>query len=204
MPILTARVGENSAVFPDILELYVPKGGLVLDATFGPGAFWNSCAPTWRRIATDILGGRGDAQADVRSLPFPAGRFDACVFDPPYIFGAGGVLDPNINTRYRNNELKTGDWKGIGAIENLYFGGMAELTRVLRPSGVLIVKCMDLISSGKQHRVTISIWNFAKHALGMVDEDQFVVVNPHKPIMRHNYQLHARKNHSLFWVFRKK
>ena len=66
----------------------------------------------------------------------------------------------------------------------------------------MIVKCMDFISGGKQRRISIRILDEAIK-IGLTDEDLFVLHQSGNPIMRHNYQLHARKNHSYFWVFRK-
>jgi hypothetical protein len=38
--IYTARVANNSEVFRDILEYYVPVGSAVADLTWGRGIFW--------------------------------------------------------------------------------------------------------------------------------------------------------------------
>ena len=40
MPVLTAHVGTNSDLLPQILELYVPNGSIVADVTYGNGTFW--------------------------------------------------------------------------------------------------------------------------------------------------------------------
>jgi hypothetical protein len=83
-----------------------------------------------------------------------------------------------------------------------YRDGMVEATRLLMPKGVLLVKCMDEIVGGKQHRNHITILSYAME-MGLVDEDLFVLVQKSQPTMRHSYQLHARKNNSYLWVFRK-
>jgi len=85
----------------------------------------------------------------------------------------------------------------------MYFRGMSEARRVLVSDGVLIVKCQDQIMSGRQYRQHISLWAWAVSGLGFVDEDMFVLVSKSTPTMRHKYQLHARKNHSYFLVFRR-
>lgn len=88
-------------------------------------------------------------------------------------------------------------------IERLYFGGIREAKRVLKRNGILIVKCQDEIQSGKQNLNHCTIIDFCV-ANTFIVEDLFVLVQKGRPIMRHKYQIHARKNHSYFLVFRKK
>ena len=38
--VLSCVKGINADLFPHILKLYVPEGSVVLDATYGLGAFW--------------------------------------------------------------------------------------------------------------------------------------------------------------------
>ena len=58
------------------------------------------------------------------------------------------------------------------------------------------------ISPWRQHWIHIEIEHEARQ-WGFTTEDLFVMVQPTPPFMRHNYQHHARKNHSYAWVFKK-
>ena len=52
---------------------------------------------------------------------------------------------------------------------------MAEARRILKPKGVLVVKCGDEISAGKQQRTHIEAFQIAVDELGMRDLDLFIL-----------------------------
>jgi len=85
----------------------------------------------------------------------------------------------------------------------MFDSALKEAYRVLKPEGLAWVKCQDQIMGGKQWRQHIYIFKMAMW-LGFTDEDLFILVQKGRPTMRHNYQLHSRKNFSYLWVFRKK
>jgi len=225
-PILTAKVGDNSDLFPDILALYVPPPALILDMTYGRGVFWKKVErdfdvlyisnndeldrprtahdEQYAVVANDIDPQRGVFSYDFCCLPEEwAGRFDAVVLDPPYMYHSSTSHKKSIDRGYANNERVAMGIHGVGPVHAMYFRGMMEARRVLVPNGVLVIKCQDQIMSGKQYRQHISLWAWAVSELGFIDEDMFVLVSKTTPTMRHKYQLHARKNHSYFLVFRR-
>ena len=79
-----------------------------------------------------------------------------------------------------------------------------EADRVVKPSGMIWVKCQDIYKNGRQWRNTIYVWQIARK-LGWIDEDQFILVAARHdgPKKHNNTQRHARKAHSVLWVFRK-
>ncbi|GIK58183.1 MAG: hypothetical protein BroJett015_38460 [Chloroflexota bacterium] len=84
---------------------------------------------------------------------------------------------------------------------NIYFRAGAEAYRVLHPGGVLITKCQDEVSAGKQWLTHVEIINKYEE-MGFYTKDLFVVVRNNKPgVSRLKQQIHARKNHSYFLVF---
>jgi len=94
---------------------------------------------------------------------------------------------------------------GVAAVDALYYAGMKEAHRVLDANGILIVKCMDQVMSGKQEWGHIKYHNYGTE-LGFKAEDLFVLMQNGQPTMRHKpeQQKHARRNHSYFLVMRKK
>lgn len=84
---------------------------------------------------------------------------------------------------------------------DLYFQAGRESHRVLRPEGILIVKCQDEVSANRQWLTHVEIINqFSEY--GFYCKDLFVVVRTNRPIVsRLKKQEHARKNHSYFLVF---
>lgn len=86
----------------------------------------------------------------------------------------------------------------------MYFSAGAEAQRVLRRGGILIVKCQDEVSAGKQWLTHVEII-IEYEKMGFYTKDLFIVVRNNKPaVSRLKSQVHARKNHSYFLVFEKK
>ncbi len=46
--VMSAKVGENWEMFPDILALHVPVGAEIADVTYGKGVFWKA----WTEAST--------------------------------------------------------------------------------------------------------------------------------------------------------
>ena len=208
--IFSAHVGQNSNLFPQVLSLYVKPGSVVADVTFGKGTFWKVIPDeTYRLLRSDLSPKRkhGIVSADSRSLPYADGSLDCVVFDPPYMHTPGGTAHDghqNFEEYYKNNGENTTEKKYHEAVLDLYFKSAQEAKRVLRKNGIYIVKCQDEVCACKQRLTHVEIIN---HLAGMcfVAEDLFVLVRDNKPgVSRVVKQVHARKNHSYFLVFRKR
>jgi hypothetical protein len=203
----SARLGNNADQFPDVLRLHVPPGSTVADVTYGEGVFWRNVPPgDYDVLASDLKTG-----TDCRALPYGDGTLDAVVLDPPYMEGffretsrAGSGSHEALSRRYSSgNEAVTGGPKYQDAVLHFYLEATAEAQRALRPGGVLIVKCQDAVSAGRQHLTHVDIVN-ALRARGMYAKDLFVLVRTGRPsVSRMLRQVHARKSHSYFLVFTK-
>lgn len=201
--VLSAYQGTNDEVFPHVLSLYVPAGSTVADVTYGKGVFWKKVLKsTYRLLATDLKTG-----VDCRSLPYSDRSIDCVVFDPPYMHTPGGTAHEghqNYEQYYGNNAPTNGTGRKYHeAVLALYFEAAHEAHRVLRDEGIYIVKCGDEVCANQQRLTHVElISELAKN--GFVVEDLFVVVRQNRPGMsRVIRQVHARKNHSYFLVFRK-
>lgn len=202
----SAYVAGNAEVFPQILDLHVPEGSTVADVTFGKGVFWRNVQEgKYNLLPTDIQSG-----VDCRDLPYEGESIDCVVLDPPYMEGlyrrngsnmAGANSYAAFRSHYSDGQAKANGPKYHAAVLDMYFSAGREANRVLKPRGILIVKCQDEVSANKQHLTHIEITNEYRE-LGFYAKDLFVVVRPNKPAMsRVIRQVHARKNHSYFLVF---
>ena len=199
--VLSATLGSNEELFPQVLGLYVAPGSVVADVTYGQGVFWRSIPQDrYCLLATDITKG-----VDCRALPYSDGEIDCVVFDPPYMHSPGGTAHRDqqpFEKYYRNNG--TGNRTGAKyheAVLELYVETGKEAWRVLRNRGVLIVKCQDEVCSNRQRFTHVEIMQ-AYADLGFVAEDLFVLMRHNRPgASRVVKQVHARKNHSYFLVF---
>jgi hypothetical protein len=200
--VFSAYQGTNDEVFPHVLLLHVPKGSVVADVTYGKGVFWRTIDKTAYDLrATDLTTG-----VDCRRLPYGDNAIDCVVFDPPYMHTPGGTAHQNhqnYENYYYNNAISHSLKKYHEAVLDLYFEGSKEAFRVLKPGGVLIIKCQDEVCANRQRLTHVEIINELSR-IGFAVVDLFVVVRNNKPgVSRILRQVHARKNHSYFLVFRK-
>jgi hypothetical protein len=181
----------NADMIADVARLgYLRADWRTLDATFGRGRWWTKWRP--RHLVT-VDRSKGDPQlrADFRNLPFPAGRFDVVAYDPPYKLNGtpGGEVDERygVDTPTRWQDRHT-----------LISAGINDCTRVLRPGGMLLVKCQDQVCSG---HVRWQTREFADHAeaLGLRLIDRLDMLGGREqPEGRR--QVHARRNLSSLLV----
>lgn len=204
---LSAHVGGNADLFPQVLALHVPAGAVIADVTFGSGVFWRN-VPQGKYVVwpSDIAGG-----VDCRSLPYTNESIDCVVLDPPYMEGffrrresqkAGGGTHAAFRNYYANgDECAEGTAKWHAAVTDLYFKAGREAHRVLKSNGVLVVKCQDEVSANRQWLTHIEVYN-EYATLGFYCKDLYIVVRENRPVVaRLKKQVHARKNHSYFMVF---
>lgn len=200
--VLTSKLcSTNAEQFPEVLKLYVQPGAKVLDMTFGNGVFWkNIPVAAYNVTKNDIDPTRGNEHYDFTALPDSwSESFDCVILDPPYM-GVGGIetLKESIDRGYSNKARAKKSGRGISAVRRLYAGGIIQAWKVLKKSGILIVKCMDEVESGQQNFMHVDIMELCR-VLGFKKEDLFIYVNKHRPTIRHEKQIHARRNHS-YWV----
>lgn len=199
--VFSAHVGTNDEVFPHILDLYVAAGSRIADVTYGKGVFWKRVDRARYDLRTSDL----RTGVDCRRLPYENGSLDAIVFDPPYMHTPGGTAHnghQNYEEYYRNNGADGHSLKYHEAVLDLYFRAAEEARRALREGGMYIVKCQDEVCANRQRLTHVEIVN-GLAPMGFEVEDLFVIVRKHRPgVSRLLRQVHARKNHSYFLVFR--
>ncbi len=212
--VVTAKIGHNDEQFPDILKLYVPKGSTVADVTWGRGIFWKQVNHyDYNLVRSDLNADSVDVRCSFTSLPYRSDSLDALVLDPPYLYTGGwktlrGYFHEDTarwsGSTYGNKERAAKGISGVQAVDQMYFQGILEAHRVLKHKGIVIIKCMDQVMSGKQVWAHMTYNQFAEKWGGFRSEDIFVTVRKTQPLMRHKpeQQKHARKNHSFFLVLR--
>jgi hypothetical protein len=204
--VMSAHLGDNSEVFPQLMALHVQPGSTVADLTYGKGVFWrNIREDAYRLLPSDLK--IGQCWTD---LPYAEGSVDAVVFDPPYMEGlyrktseamAGSGTHAAFQQSYSNSKLQTGGRKYHDAVLEAYLSVIPEVKRILRRGGTFIVKCQDEVSANRQKLTHVElIWALEHH--GFYCKDVFIVVRRNAPVIsRLIKQEHARKNHSYFLVF---
>jgi len=177
-----------------IQKLYSPQR-FELDPTYGYGGFYKG--RTQRpKICLDIRSVLAvDARADFHRLPLKNESVKSIIFDPPFLVRGG----PGHNIM----ASKYGALKTPGEVWAMYRDGMCELKRVLKPQGLLVVKCQDFSHGRNQYMTHTEVMNYAVE-IGLYPKDIFILLARSRPIARNQKkQNHSRKFHTYFWVFGK-
>lgn len=223
--VCSAYVDNNDEVFKDILRLFVTEGSTIADVTFGLGVFWNKVDTSKYHILPSDLYLKPETMqryADLnprdgvnsKQLPYGNTSLDVVVFDPPYMESfyrnqkdqmGGTGTHVSFRRAYSSGkgDEKAETGKYHDAVTEMYIKSGAEAYRVLKENGLYIVKCQDEVSANKQRLTHVEIIT-AFEQMGFYCEDIFIVVRTNRPVIsRLKKQVHARKNHSYFLVFRK-
>ena len=199
-PIMAIGDWKNNAEL--IANGVVPLGYLrsewtILDATYGLGRFWRYWCPP--HLVTNDLNpvANPDHQYDFRAFPpHWASTFSAVVLDPPYkLNGTGGSHPSDVAYGVATTGVR---WQDRMAMCK---DGIVECARLLKPFGILLVKCQDQVCSGKVRWQTIEFSDTADRA-GCVLIDML-----HLPSYRAQpegrTQQHARRNYSTLLIMQK-
>lgn len=198
----STEFGTSADVFRKVLALYVPEFSVIADLTYGKGVFWKKVDMNRYTVLPSDLYPKSIIvlRMDARKTSYEDETLDAVVIDPPYGNMSTKTRTDHLEERYNLASLKT-----PAALYEWYAACIDEAFRILRMKGILIVKCQDFVDGGKPHWIAEDIWLYAIRA-GASAEGKINMVPPAKPRIRHpdRPQQHERKNHSTFWVFRKK
>lgn len=188
---------KNADLIADVARLgYLNRDDYVVDPTYGRGKWWTIWRPD-RLVAHDIdIDG-----VDFRRLPHIAETFDVVAFDPPYVSVGGRSTTglPDFHDRYGMDDAP----KSPADLQRLIDGGLTEAWRVVRPGGIVLVKCQDYVSSGKlwpgTHRTLSAAYDFG---FELLDRLEHVSLKP-RPQPKGRRQVHARRNLSTLFVLKR-
>ena len=193
---------SQTEILRSILTLYVPGGQIDCDPTYGRGQFYADGAVPRPRFRFDIHPLSPDVkQADCRKLPIASNSIRCMVFDPPFLATSGPSLFSGkgniINRRFSVYPNET-------SLHQFYVDSLKEASRVLVSHGILIFKCQDKVSSGKQYFSHVFIMNEAAK-IGLAPRDLFVLLAKSRLTAQWQirHQRSARKFHCYILVLEK-
>lgn len=192
---------EQEELLRWIIQLYVPAGAFDVDATYSIGGFYRSGVIPKPVYCFDLHPQCAEAkEADCRHLPLEDHSVDSMILDPPFLATTG----PSLRTGKGNKiNHRFGVYPTETALADMYRAALCEAHRVLKPGGILVFKCQDKVSSGKQHMMHCEVWQWAQQQ-GFQTEDLYVLLAKSRLVANwQRNQKHARKFHCYFWVFRK-
>ena len=186
-----------------ILQLHVPSGIIDCDPTYSIGNFYKDTDIPEPLLKFDINPQIASVQyGDCRHLPIEDKPLNCIMFDPPFLATTGKSLTENNDNNKINKRF--GVYPSEQELHQFYIDSLKELYRTLKEKGVLIFKCQDKISSGKQYMSHCFICNEAVK-IGFYPKDLFILLAKNRIVAdwQLKNQKNARKFHSYFWVFEK-
>lgn len=196
-PVLAATTwNSNAELIEDCARLgYLRAEWRTLDGTYGRGIWWKNWRPD--ELVTHDIALDG---VDFRRLPEADEFFDAIAFDPPYVSVGGRKTTtiPDFHDRFGLTDAPTSP----AGVQQLINDGLDEMYRVLRRRGILLVKNQDYVSSGKLWPGTHYTLTHAL-SLGLELVDRLEHIGSPRPQPAHVRQVHARRNLSTLFVFRR-
>lgn len=190
---------DQHEIIKNIIELHNNGNGFDLDPTYSSGRFYSKKGGIPQpKIKSDLIPKFDDVNEwDASNLDIPDSSVKSIIFDPPFVAGyTKNIPSGIIGKRFYGFRYIPDLWKW-------YESCLDEFSRVLKRNGLLVFKCQDTVSSGKQWWSHVHIINEASKR-GFYCKDLFVL-NAKNRIIGHNHanQKHARKFHSYFLVFNK-
>ena len=152
---------NQQQIIQDIISLYIPSGRIDLDPTYSKGIFYKNATFEKPILKYDLIPQSEDFfQAVCRNLQFKNESLNSIIFDPPFLATTGPSLNSNENNNLINKRF--GVYPNEKELHQMYLDSLKEFWRILKPDGILIFKCQDKISSGKQYMTHTYVINMAE------------------------------------------
>lgn len=194
---------DQTEIINWILDLHVPSHHVDCDPTYSKGNFYNNTGIEQPQYKFDILPQTdGVEYGDSRNLPLMDRSINCMMFDPPFLATTGKSLKTDNDSNKINKRF--GVYPSEKELHRFYINSMKEAYRILKDDGILIFKCQDKVSSGKQYMSHVFVMNEAVK-IGFYPKDLFILLAKNRLVANWqlNNQKNARKFHSYFWIFQK-
>ena len=213
---------NQHAIIKDIMDLHMDGGQFECDPTYSVGNFYGK----FKRKVKDENGMEVD---EVFEIEAPKYKFDvdpqvdgvekldpwgkwplednsvrSIMFDPPFVIGPRDCASMyNGNPDSNRIGKRFSSYYPVAELLSSYKHHLEEAYRVLKDDGIIVFKCQDTTTGGKELRSTGWVWLCAS-AIGFEVLDKFVLTAKQRLISgKVKKQQHARKFDSVFYVLKK-
>lgn len=203
--IIRSTNSKQEEIINDILKLHSKNGYIDVDVTYSKGVFYKSGVVEQPRLKFDLQPQTDDTvKCSSDNLSLVDNSVNTIMFDPPFVIS--GKTYANNQEGSSKIAKRFGAYHSFEELKTHYYYSLKEFYRVLEDDGIVIFKCQNTISSGKQH---MSHYFIIKSALelGYYIKDEFLLTTNKKITSfggRWKTQQHAAKYHSFFLVLQKK
>jgi len=192
---------SNYEAIKNIMSLYkIDK--FDLDCTYSTGAFWKDLPPPVHK--TDLSPKNENViQSNSENLPFPDKSMNSIMYDPPFIISGKTYKENALGSSIIAKRFE--GYENYTDLKNNYYNTLRELYRVCNDKGIVVFKCQDVVSGGKNHFTHVMVMNMALE-MGFYPRDLFTLI---AKVRLNSFggkwkkQEHARKYNCFFWVFEK-
>lgn len=196
-------VYSDTAVIKSILKLHANGKDIELDPTYSTGGFYKDGIKKPPLKFDIVPQAPGVIKANAINLPLNDESINVTIFDPPFLATTG----PSLSKKDKSNRLnkRFTVFKDEESLFTFYDKALTELYRICKRKGILIFKCQDKVSSGKQYFSHCFIYQKAIEK-GWYPKDLFILISKNRIVAdwQLKNQKHARKFHSYYWVFEKR
>jgi len=198
---LLKSVNSNQInILNHILRLYIPKKTFDCDLTYSIGNFFKKGIPQ-----PEYKFDKYPASTGIKELSEIEGIsdniFESIVCDPPFIFDSRGKEE---SKSYNIIPDRFSCFRNPTELHKAYNYLIEQSHRTLKIDGILIFKCMPTTWNGKPLDIPFFVKNYC-YDIGFEFVDEFILVAKSKIVnSRHHTQRSSLKNHSYFYVFRKR
>ena len=169
------------------------------DLTYGNGSFYKGKVKP--RFRFDLDESLDDVEISCSTnTPLKNDSISSCVFDPPFLTYIKSGRQGNGNMVMAKRF--SGYWR-YDELQDHYIKTIRESARIIKPNGVLIFKCQDIIHNHKMHCTHANILSWSKDWFRL--KDLFILCAKHRMPMpnKKGAQKHARIFHSYFLVLQR-
>lgn len=217
---------SQHAILKDIIDLHMNGEPFDVDPTYSVGNFYGKFK---RKVQEKTEDGRLVEKEEEFEIPQPKYKFDVdpqvdgCEkldpwgdwpledesvryinFDPPFVIGprdcasmSNGRKDSNIIGK------RFSSYYPVAELLSSYYHHLQQAHRVLKEDGLIVFKCQNTTTGGKELNSTSWVWLCAS-SLGFEVLDKFTLVSKQRLISgKVKKQQHARKYDSCFYVLKK-
>ena len=193
---------NQEEILQGILKLHCNNSQIELDTTYSKGNFYKGTIkePLYKFDSEPQF--KDVIKVEGANIPLENDSINVAVFDPPFLATKGKSL--KINNESNQITKRFGVYPTEQLLHKFYVDALLEFYRVLKQDGILIFKCQDKVSSGKQYFSHVFIMKEAEK-IGYYCKDLFILIvkNRMTPAWQLKNQKHARKFHSYFIVLQK-
>lgn len=184
-------------ILRNIRDLHLGGNNFECDLTYGNGCFWKGLEMPPHRFDIDPQF-EHVTKACSTDLPLFDRSVNNVVFDPPFLTYVRAKRNGNGNMAFARRY--SGYWRYDELVSH-YRRTLKESARVLKPLGILVFKCQDIIHNHQMHCTHANIIQWASE-FGFRLRDLFILAPGHRMPSpnRAGRQRHARIYHSYFLV----